>query len=76
VRANYTDRRIAQAAVQRLFLDGIQVMGVILNRCDSSFGSLYPYAMNGSVGRVSNECKSKCSAVRAACRDAQMSCAD
>ncbi len=34
VRANFTDRRTAQAAVQRLLLDEIPVMGVILNRCD------------------------------------------
>jgi len=34
VRANYTDKKAAQAAVQRLLLDGIPVMGVILNRWD------------------------------------------
>jgi receptor protein-tyrosine kinase len=34
VRANYTDRRAALAAVQRLRLDGLRVMGVILNHCE------------------------------------------
>jgi Mrp family chromosome partitioning ATPase len=34
VRANYTDRRAALAAVQRLRLDGLPVMGVILNHCE------------------------------------------
>ena len=36
VRANYTDRKTAQAAVQRLECDGIRVTGVILNRWDPS----------------------------------------
>jgi receptor protein-tyrosine kinase len=41
VRANYTDRRMAQAAVERFEDDGTRVTGVILNRwnlpsCDSS----------------------------------------
>jgi succinoglycan biosynthesis transport protein ExoP len=43
VRANHTDRRTAQAAVQRLLLDGISVMGVILNRCDPSQRYTYNY---------------------------------
>lgn len=34
VRANYTERKAAWAAVQRLRLDGVPVMGVILNRCE------------------------------------------
>jgi receptor protein-tyrosine kinase len=51
VRANHTDRRTAQAALQRLLLDGIPVMGVILNGCDSAHGSLYPYASNSSYRR-------------------------
>jgi capsular exopolysaccharide synthesis family protein len=36
VRADYTDRRTAQAAVERLRLDGISVAGVILNRWDAA----------------------------------------
>jgi succinoglycan biosynthesis transport protein ExoP len=44
VRANYTDVRTAQAAVQRLLLDGISVMGVILNRWDPANGDRYAYA--------------------------------
>ncbi len=36
VRANYTGRKTAQAAVQRLEGDGIRVTGVILNRWDPS----------------------------------------
>jgi receptor protein-tyrosine kinase len=43
VRANFTDRRTAQAAVQRLECDGIHVTGVILNRWDASRGDLYGY---------------------------------
>ena len=43
VRANYTDRRMAQAAVQRLLLDGIPVMGVILNRWDPARSNIYDH---------------------------------
>ena len=43
VRANYTDRKTAQAAVQRLDCDGIRVTGVILNRWDPSRSDLYGY---------------------------------
>lgn len=46
VRANYTDRRAAQVAVQRLLLDGISVMGVILNRCDPAESDSYSYAFD------------------------------
>jgi receptor protein-tyrosine kinase len=42
VRANHTDRRAAQSAVRRFRLDGIRVMGVILNRWAPSPGD--PYA--------------------------------
>lgn len=44
VRADYTARQTAQAAVQRLLLDGIPVMGVIFNYWDSAHSSLYGYA--------------------------------
>jgi succinoglycan biosynthesis transport protein ExoP len=44
VRANYTDRRMAQAAVQRLLLDGNRMMGVILNRWNPTQSDLYRYA--------------------------------
>jgi polysaccharide biosynthesis transport protein len=43
VRANYTDRKTAHAAVNRLLLDGIPVMGVILNRWDPARSDLYRY---------------------------------
>jgi receptor protein-tyrosine kinase len=43
VRANYTDRRIAQTAIQRLRLDGIPLLGVILNRWDPKQGDSYAY---------------------------------
>ena len=43
VRANYTDRRTVQAAVERLRLDGIPLMGVILNRWDPAPGDPYAY---------------------------------
>jgi len=43
VRANYTDRQTALAAVQRLVLDGIPVMGVILNRLDPARSDIYGY---------------------------------
>jgi polysaccharide biosynthesis transport protein len=43
VRANYTDRRMAQAAVQRLLLDGNRMMGVILNRWNPTQSDMYRY---------------------------------
>jgi polysaccharide biosynthesis transport protein len=43
LRANSTDRRTAQAAVRRLSLDGIPMLGVILNCCDLSRNGLYRY---------------------------------
>ena len=51
VRADYTDVRTAQVAVQRLLLDGISVMGFILNRCDQAQSNLYPYDFQYSLGR-------------------------
>jgi polysaccharide biosynthesis transport protein len=52
VRANYTDRRMAQAAVQRLLLDGNRMMGVILNRWNPTHSDMYRYALyNGSTGK-------------------------
>ena len=44
VRADYTDKKTAQAAVQRLLLDGIPVMGVIFNYWDPTHTDLYGYA--------------------------------
>ena len=44
VRADSTDRQIAHAAVQRLLLDGITVMGVIFNGWDPSNGGTYAYS--------------------------------
>ncbi len=44
VRADFTDRRTAQAAVRRLLLDGIPVMGVIFNYWDPTHSDLYSYA--------------------------------
>ena len=44
VRADYTERKTAQAAVQRLLLDGIPVMGVIFNYWDPAQNDLYGYA--------------------------------
>jgi polysaccharide biosynthesis transport protein len=43
MRANYTDRQTAQAAVQRLLMDGIPVMGVIFNYWDPSKSATYNY---------------------------------
>jgi len=51
VRANYTDKRTAQVAVQRLLEDGIPVMGVILNRCDPAHSDLYRYAFHYGFNR-------------------------
>ncbi len=51
VRANYTDRRTAQAAVRRLLLDGSRMMGVILNRCDPSQSDMYPYISSYGLDR-------------------------
>jgi len=44
VRANYTDRKTAYAAVQRLQLDGIPLMGVILNRWNPAHSDMYRYS--------------------------------
>ncbi len=46
VRANRTDRRTVQTAVQRLRFDGIPLMGVILNRWDLAADD--PYAYRGT----------------------------
>jgi receptor protein-tyrosine kinase len=51
VRANHTERRTAQVAVQRLLLDGIAVMGVILNRYDPVRSDMYRYAFYNGLGR-------------------------
>jgi len=51
VRANYTDRRTAQAAVRRLLLDGTRMMGVILNRCNPTQSEMYPYISSYGLDR-------------------------
>jgi receptor protein-tyrosine kinase len=51
VRANYTDRRTVQTAVQRLRCDGIPLMGVILNRWDPAPGDPYAYRTVRPLGR-------------------------
>jgi receptor protein-tyrosine kinase len=43
VRANHTDIRTVQSAVQRLRFDGIPPMGIILNRWDPESGDPYVY---------------------------------
>jgi receptor protein-tyrosine kinase len=50
VRADYTEKKTAQAAVQRLASDGIPVMGVILNRWDPARSDLYGYGPYGVDG--------------------------
>jgi capsular exopolysaccharide synthesis family protein len=42
-RANYTDRRTVQAAVERLERDGARIMGIILNRWNPSRDDRYYY---------------------------------
>jgi receptor protein-tyrosine kinase len=51
VRANHTDRKAALAAVQRLLLDGIPVMGVILNRWNPEHGDIYGYTPQNGFER-------------------------
>jgi receptor protein-tyrosine kinase len=51
VRANHTEIRTVQVAVQRLLLDGITVMGFILNRCDLAQSDVYRYAFQYGLGR-------------------------
>jgi receptor protein-tyrosine kinase len=51
VRANHTDRKTAHAAVQRLQLDGIPVMGVILNRWNPAHSDLYRYSHSYGIAR-------------------------
>jgi polysaccharide biosynthesis transport protein len=53
VRANYTDRRTVQAVVERLRLDGIPRLGVILNRWDPTPGDPYAYRSFRSLIRQS-----------------------
>jgi len=43
VRANWTTRQTAQSAIRRLLMDGIPLMGVILNHCDPDPHGLYGY---------------------------------
>ena len=43
VRADYTDRKTALAAVRRLLLDGIPVMGVIFNYWDAAHSDMYDH---------------------------------
>jgi capsular exopolysaccharide synthesis family protein len=51
VRSNYTDRKMAQAAVQRLQLDGIPVMGVILNLWNPTDSHSYGYGRYDGLTR-------------------------
>jgi receptor protein-tyrosine kinase len=51
VRANYTDRRTVQTAVQRLRCDNLPLMGVILNRWNSAPGDPYAYRALRPVDR-------------------------
>jgi receptor protein-tyrosine kinase len=51
VQANSTNRKTAQAAVDRLMLDGIPVMGVILNRWDPARAEGYGYTPYSNFGR-------------------------
>jgi receptor protein-tyrosine kinase len=44
VRAGYTERQSALAAVERLRLDGTPVMGVIVNGCDAASNDPHRYA--------------------------------
>jgi receptor protein-tyrosine kinase len=44
VRAGYTERQTAQAAVERLRLDGTSVLGVIFNGCDAVNTDPHRYA--------------------------------
>jgi receptor protein-tyrosine kinase len=43
VRANWTTRQTAQTAIRRLLMDGIPLMGVILNHCEPDRHGLYGY---------------------------------
>ena len=51
VRADYTDRQTAQAALRRLRLDGIPVLGVILNRWNPAYSDGYAYAYQSGLAR-------------------------
>ncbi len=48
VRANHTHRRAAQAAIDRIRLDGIPVIGMVLNQWDSRRSFVYKYARSGN----------------------------
>jgi succinoglycan biosynthesis transport protein ExoP len=51
IRANYTEPRIARAAVERLRLDGVAIMGFVLNRFEPNRG-VYRYSnFHGANGR-------------------------
>jgi receptor protein-tyrosine kinase len=54
VRANHTHRKAAQAAVERMRLDGIPMIGVVLNRWDHRRSFVYQYSRSGegSLGGV------------------------
>jgi succinoglycan biosynthesis transport protein ExoP len=51
IRADYTGRQMVQAAVRTLLLDGISVMGVILNRWDPACSGGYGYRYQGALAR-------------------------
>ena len=46
IRADYTGRQTAQAAVQRLLLDGIHILGIVFNCWNPSDGDIYGYSFS------------------------------
>jgi Mrp family chromosome partitioning ATPase len=47
VRANHTHRKAAQAAIERIHLDGIPIIGVVLNQWDQQRSFVYRYSKSG-----------------------------
>jgi receptor protein-tyrosine kinase len=54
VRANHTHRRAAQAAIERIRMDGIPMIGIVLNQWDQrrSFVYKYSHSLDGLRGGV------------------------
>jgi receptor protein-tyrosine kinase len=50
VRANHTHRKAAQAAIDRIRLDGIRMIGVVLNQWDQRRSFVYQYSHSGNGG--------------------------
>jgi polysaccharide biosynthesis transport protein len=53
LRADYANKKTAQAAAQRLLMDGVSIIGTVLNHWDpAAWGDAYAYGYYGSYHKV------------------------